>query len=515
MSSGTAPFFVQAEALVLARPNRGRPLAACLVALPLFFLFLRASQAGWDRVWALISSYHVAQLLGNTILLAGTTTTLCALIGVISAWLVERTELPGRKVWSVLLILPVALPDFVVGYGWTSLFPSFHGLPAAVLIMTSTLYPMVYLPVAASLRRFDPLLAEIGQSLGLSPWKNFVRVTIPQIRTPVLGGCLVVILGVLAEYGTFEIVRFQTFTTAIFTEFSLGFDTSGACAQSLVLVCLGLLVLVVEQRSGGRGREVRSGPGVRRRVRRYSLGRGSPLILLLLTLLAAFSLGLPFFSISYWLFQGNSSTLPKASLLSAAINTVTYSAGAAALATLLAIPVAYFSLRNRSWLGILLEKASYLPRAIPGVVVGLSLVFFSINLTPGIYQTSYLLIGAYTVLFFPLAVVAVRASASRVPPGLEEAALSLGIGKYSTFRRVTLPILFPGLAVSFALVFLLASTELTATLLLHPTGAQTLATQFWRYTSEVSYGAAAPYAGLIVIISLFPALLIGRGAEEP
>jgi iron(III) transport system permease protein len=491
----------------------GAVLAACLVALPLLFLFLRASQTGWEKVWALVSSPHVALLLGNTVLLAATTTVLCAFIGVGAAWLVERTQLPGRRVWAVLLALPVALPDFVVGYGWVSLLPSFHGFHAAVVIMTSTLYPLVYLPVAASLRQFDPLLSEIGQSLGLNTAGNFLRVTLPQIRISILGGCLLVTLGILAEYGAFEIVRFQTFTTAIFTEFSLGFDTPGACAQSLVLVGLGLLVLIGEQRAGGRGRNIRSGPGVRRQLHRSALGKRKHVVLLALLLLVAVSMGMPFFSIAYWLLQGNSSTLPQADIFSSAVNTLAYSAGAAALATLLAIPVARFSLRNRSWPGIVLEKAAYLPQAIPGVVVGLSLVFFAINFMPIVYQTSFLLVGAYTILFFPLALVAVRASASQAPPKLEEAALSLGVRKISVFTRVTVPILLPGLAVSFALVFLSSSTELTATLLLHPTGSQTLATQFWRYTSQVSYGAAAPYAALIVAISLLPALLVGRRME--
>lgn len=488
-------------------------MAACLVALPLVFLVLRASQTGWATIGALISSAHVAGLLVNTVLLAAATTLLCVVIGVGAAWLVERTPLPGRRFWAIILVLPAALPDFVVGYSWVSLVPSFHGFPAAVVIMTSTLYPLVYLPVAASLRQFDPLLGEIGQSLGLGPVRNFVRVVLPQLRAAILGGCLLVVLGVLAEYGAFEVVRFQTFTTAIFTEFTLGFDTPGACAQSLVLVGLGLLVLVGEQRAGGRAPHVRSGPGVRRQVSRSAAGLPWIFVAALMVL-AAVSLGLPLFSIGYWLFQGNSSTLPRANLGLAAANTFFYSAAAAALATLLAVPVARLSVRHRSRLSLALEKAAYLPQAIPGVVVGLSLVFFAVNFLTAVYQTPVLLIGAYTILFFPLALIAVRASAVHAPARLDEAAASLGVGRTAAFFRITVPILLPGLAASFALVFLASATELTATLLLHPTGVQTLATQFWRYTSEVSYGAAAPYAAVMVAISLLPALLVSRRVEH-
>jgi iron(III) transport system permease protein len=491
----------------------GAVLSGCLIALPLIFLVLRASQTGWGKVWTLISSVHVAVLLGNTVILAMSTTFFCALIGVGTAWLVERTALPGRRVWIVLLTLPVALPDFVVGYAWVSLFPSFHGFLAAVLIMTLTLYPLVFLPVAARLRNLDPLLGEIGQSLGLTSFRNFLCVTLPQIRSAVLGGCLLVALGLLAEYGVFEIVRFQTFTTAIFTEFTLGFDTPGACAQSLVLVALGLLILAVEQKARGLGREVRSGPGAQRHLARHPLGRGKVFVLFLLLLLSALSLCLPLFSVVYWLLQGSSSTLPPASIFSALFNTVKYSAWAAAIATILAIPVARLSVRNRSFAGVFFEKLAYLPQAIPGVVIGLCLVFFAINTMPLLYQTPFLLVIAYAILFFPLAVVAVRAVTNQASPRLEEVALSLGVRRPSIFWRVTFPIIFPGLAASFALVFLSASTELTATLLLHPTGAQTLATEFWRYTSEVSYGAAAPYAAFIVTISVLPAVLVGKRTE--
>lgn len=463
---------------------------------------------------ALMMTPHVLGLLGNTITLAVSTTLACALLGVAAAWVVERTDLPGRRVWAVVLALPVAAPDFVVGYAWTSLMPGFHGFPAAFVIMTSTLFPLVYLPVAASLRGLDPLLSEVGHSLGLGATRTFFRIVLPQIRTPVLGGCLLVVLGILAEYGAFEIVRFQTFTTAIFTEFSLGFDTPGACAQSLVLVALGLIVVGGEQWAGGRGRSIRSGLGARKPPVRRPLGWTTVPVLASLTVVLGVSLGLPLFSIVYWIVQGNSSTLPPASLGQAVWNTLSYSAGAAGLATLLAIPVARFAAQSRSWMAVAIEKASYLPQAIPGVVVGLSLVFLAINLIPIAYQTSFLLVVAYTILFFPLALVAVKSAQAQASPRLEEAGLSLGVPRRWVFVRVTLPLLLPGLGVSFALVFLSAATELTATLLLHPTETHTLATQFWRYTSEVSYGAAAPYAAWILAISLLPALLVAHRRER-
>ncbi len=461
-------------------------------------------------MWRLDTGARALELLWNTVRLSVATTCLCAIVGVGTAWCVERARLPCRRLFGLLLALPVAVPDFVEGYGWVSLFPSVHGFLGAVLVMTLALYPLVYLPVAASLRNIDPLLAEISHSLGFGPVRTFLRVTLPGIRTGLLGGCLLVTLALLAEYGAFEIVRFQTFTTAIFTEFTLGFDTPGACAESLLLVALGLLVLALERRAAGRGRVVRSGPGARRRLGARQLGWAALPVIALLVALLCLALGVPFAALLYWLLQGNSSTLPRGSILGAAAHTAEYSAAAAALATALAVPLAILSIRYRSAGGRLLERMAYLPQALPGVVIGLALVFFAINYARPLYQTSFLLIVAYSIMFLPLALVGARAAVSQAPPGVEEAARSLGTPPLLVFLKVTLPLLAPGLAAAFALVFLTASTELTATLLLHPTGVETLSTQFWAYTSEVSYGAAAPYAALIVAISAVPGALIAR-----
>jgi len=156
--------------------------------------------------------------------------------------------------------------------------------------------------------------------------------------------------------------------------------------------------------------------------------------------------------------------------------------------------------------------------ALPGVVVALGLVSFTINHAFALYQSSLELIGAYAILFLPLAVVGVRSSIGAAPERLEEVGRSLGAGRAMVWLRVTLPLIAPGLAVAFALVFISSATELTATLMLRPTGVNTLATRFWAYTSELSYGSAAPYAAMMVAVSAVPAYLIsrrvGRGAPE-
>jgi iron(III) transport system permease protein len=210
--------------------------------------------------------------------------------------------------------------------------------------------------------------------------------------------------------------------------------------------------------------------------------------------------------------RGSSSTLPPASILAALAHTAEFSAAAAALATALAIPVATLTIRHRGRVALLIERLAYLPMALPGLVVALGLVAFTVRYAFALYQSALELIVAYAILFLPLALVGVRSAMALAPARLEEVGRSLGCRPAAAWARVTLPLIAPGIAAAFALVFVSAATELTATLLLHPTGVNTLATQFWSYTYELSYGAAAPYAALMVAISAVPAYLLARRA---
>jgi len=228
-------------------------------------------------------------------------------------------------------------------------------------------------------------------------------------------------------------------------------------------------------------------------------------------LLALLALGVPLGALFYWLVQGGRTTLPAAaSLSSAAWHSAGYSAAAAALATVAALPVALLSVRHPGRTTMMLERSTFLVLALPGIVIALSLVYFAEHAAPSLYQRSPLLILAYAILFFPLALVAVRASVAQAPTGLEEMARALGCRPWTVLWRVTLRLVTPGLAAAFCLVFLSAVTELTSTLILIPTGAQTLATQFWAFTTAQSYAAAAPYATLMVVIAVIPSYLLGR-----
>ena len=486
-------------------------LVALLLALPLAFLLLEAAGSGTSSVAHLIFRGLTGQLLWNTVKLTVVVTTLCAIIGTATAWCIERTNLPGRRAWEVLVVVPLAIPDFVVSFGWASLWNWAQGFRGAVVVMTLAVYPLVYLPVSASLRAADPGQEEVARSLGVRPVRTFFRITLAQARGAILGGCLLVAMVMLAEYGAFEILGYQTFTTEIFTEFSLSFSVSAACALSLVLVVLSILVLAGEGLTHGKGRVSRAGPLAARKLAPHRLGKALVPVLAGFTLLAVLALGVPVGSSIYWIFQGGAHAITGVTVPAAALTTAGYGIGAAALDTLLALPLALLAIRHSGRVHQLLERSTYLVLAMPGVVAAFALSYFTEHYLGGFaYQSAPLLILCYSIMFFPLALVGVKASLARAPANLDDVARSLGQRRLAVLLRVTLRLAAPGLAAAFCLVFLSVVTELTATLLLIPTGAQTLSTQFWAYESNLSYGQAAPFALVMIAIAAVPSYVLGR-----
>jgi iron(III) transport system permease protein len=305
---------------------------------------------------------------------------LCAIIGTGAAWCIERTNLPGQRVWEVLVVVPLAIPDFVVSFGWASLWTWVHGFRGAVVVMTLAVYPLVYLPVAASFRAADPGQEEVAHSLGVGRIRTFMRVTLAQARGAILGGCLLVAMVMLAEYGAFEILGYKTFTTEIFGEFSLSFSIPAACALSLVLLALSLLVLAGESGARGRGRVSRSGPLTARKLPPRRFGKAKLPVLAGFTLLTILALGVPVGSSIYWMFEGGADAITGVSLPAAAMTTGGYGIGAAALDTVLALPLALLAVRDTGRIRHVLERSTYLVLAMPGVVAAFALSYFTEHL---------------------------------------------------------------------------------------------------------------------------------------
>ncbi|CAN5314825.1 iron ABC transporter permease [soil metagenome] len=485
-------------------------VAAVIALLPLGYLVVVAARADPAVLLAQVVRPRSLMLLASSVGLAATVTAVSLVLGVGAAWLIERSSIRGRRVWGVLAALPLAIPSYVAAFNWISAIPEIAGFPGAVVVLSLSCFPYVYLPTAAALRRLDPAMEETSRSLGIGPFATFWRVTLPQLRPAVAAGALLVSLYTLSDFGAVSILRYDTFTRVIFTSFNASFDRTPAVVLSGMLVLVTAVIVIAEARTRGRARYARLGSGAARAMARIQLGRMRVPAYAALGLLTAASLGVPVVSLVYWLSVGRSGEFDLPRIVEAVGGSLVLAGGGAVVTMLLALPVGLLAARYAGQLPGLLERATYLGHAVPAIVIALSLVFFTVRYAIGLYLSIPLVLFAYAVLFLPLAVGAVRASAAQSPAVFEEVARSLGSPPRQVLRTITLPLAAPGIAAGTALVFLAAMKELTATLVLHPTGMDTLAIQLWSETSTRSYAAAAPYAALLMLVSVVPTYLLGR-----
>lgn len=488
---------------------------AALIALPLVYVAMRSWQAGARGIAAELMRPRTLMLLGNTLAIAAAVTAASGVVAIAAAWCIERCDLPGARLWRVLAVLPLAVPAFVGSYAWSSIDSAFAGMGGAILILTLSSYPLVFLPVAAALRGMDPAFEDVSRSLGRGGWRTFLGAVLPQAAPALGAGALLVMTHMFAEFGALSLLRVQTFTTAIFESYQLQFDSASAALQSAVLMALCLPAAYGEMRLRRLRQVARIGRGSARRPPRVPLGRARVPVLAGFVLLAAMSLGVPLSTLAYWLVAGQSAGKGVADLWPAVSGSLSLALPGAAIVVLLALPVVLASVRRGGALADLADRLPYVVHGLPGLVVALALVFLSIRYAHPLYQSVLLLFAAYATLFLPLAQSALRASAELVPAGLEEVARSLGRGPPAVALTVTLPLIAPGIGAALALAVLELMRELTATLMLAPAGVATLATEVWSHTNDGEYAAAAPFAAMLVAVSAVPVHLFTRRGLEP
>lgn len=488
----SAPSWVLATAILMA----------LLALLPLGFVIWATVQTGFETASRLIVRPRVGELLLNTVLLILFTVPLCSLLAVALAWLTERSDMPVRRFWAWLSTTPLAVPAFVHSYAWIGLWPGLHGLQAGVAISVVAYFPFLYLPVSAAFRLLDPALEDQAAALGLPPVTVFLRVVLPQLRLALCGGALLVGLHLLAEYGLFAMIRFDTFTTAIVEQFQSTYNGVAANMLALVLVLCCFALLGLETVLRGRSRYARLGSGVARHGLVVRLGRWRYPIMLLPVITAAFALGIPAWTLGRWLLAGGAAIWRVDEVGLALTQTLGICVIGGLATTLAALPIAWLSVRRPSRASRLVESCYYLSSAMPGVVVALALVTVTVRVALPLYQTVATIALAYVIMFLPRALVSLRTSIAQVPVELEQAAASLGRSPARVLWSTTIRLAAPGAAAGMALSSLGILNELTATQMLAPNGTRTLAMAFWALTSEIDYAAAAPYAVLMVLFSL-------------
>lgn len=504
-------------------------IVVAAMVLPLVYLVERSLDGGGEVV-ELLWRARTAEIAFRSAALVFVVTAASALVAVPLAWLTVRTDLPIRRFWSVITVLPLVIPSYVgallvvVALGPRGMLqggletligierlPDISGLWGAAFTITLLSFPYTLLSVRAALWGQDPALEEMSRSLGHGQWKTLWRVTLPQMRPSIAAGSLLVALYTLSDFGAVSLLRYETFTWAIYLQYETAFNRALAAGLSLVMIAAAFSLVVAEAQARGRSRYYRAATGAARPATLVELGRWRWPAFAFSAGIAALSLAAPLALLAFWAVRGIAAGEQVQLLWGNALNSMYASGLAAVVAVVAAVPVVVFTLRFPGRLSWVVERLSYTGFALPGIAVALALIFFGARFATPLYQTLALLVFAYVVLFFPQALGAIRATYLQVSPRLSESALSLGKSPTSILWRVTLPLMVPGMLAGGSLVFLTAMKELPATLLLSPIGFGTLATSIWSAAEEAFFARAAVPALLLVAVSaILTAFLILR-----
>jgi len=520
-----------------ARPAP-RPLLAVglaiagLALLPLGYLVIRAIGADVAALDLVIRprTLHVAASTLALALLVGAGT---VGLGVPLAWLTTRTDLPGRRLWTVLVVVPLAIPSYVTGFAFLAALgprgalqgllaplgverlPSIGGLVGATLVLVLASFPYVVLSTRAAILRTDPTVEDAARLLGDRRSTVFRRITLPVLVPAIAAGALLAILYALADFGAVSLLQFDSFSRAIYVQYRASFDRSLAAILALMLVAMTLAVTWAELRLRRRAVAYASvGRNTRRPPTIVPLGRWRWPAVAFCGAVVGLALVMPAGTIVWWLIRGIGQGEPVRLVVDGAVNSFIVGGAAAVGAVLLALPVAFLVARHPARLTTFIERATYSGYALPGIVVALSVVFLAVNAIPFLYQTLLLLVIAYAVRFLPQAVGSARAALVAVGPRVEEAGRTLGDGPLRAFLRLTLPLLRPALVAGGALVFLTTVKELPMALLLGPIGFDTLATEIWDAASEGFYARAAAPAALLLVLSAGTVAVLLRSEER-
>ena len=493
------------------------------VLIPGLYLVLRAFEAEPARLWDLVVRMRTLRLLWNTVLLTIGVLAGSTVLAFPMAWLTARTDLRGKRLFTLLGVLPLAVPGYVMAYvllattgsygtlaqvaGIT--IPRLSGYTGALIALSLYTFPYLFLNLRTALLDLDPALEESARALGYNRRQVFWYVILPQLRPGFLAGSLLIGLHVLGDFGVVSLMRFETFSYALYLQYAASYDRIYAAWLALMLLVLTIAVLFLEARLLRGLLLHRTGSGTSRQAAPVKLGWWRVPSYLFVGGVAVTSVGVPVLTVSYWMTQGSGASW--SALGSALGASVSASLPAALLAGALALPLAYLSVRRPSRLSKSVERIAYFGYATPPLAFALALIFFTLRTAPPLYQTLALLVVAYALHFLAEAIGPIRTALYQAPPRLEEAARSLGRSPLGAFFSATFPLLRKGLLVSVAFVFLSAMKELPITFLLSPIGFETLALEVWSFANEALFDRAAPFALTIMAFSAaFVGLLLMR-----
>ena len=496
------------------------------------------------QVWSHLGDTVLPRLLLNTSWLIVGVGIGTLLLGVPLAWLTVMCEFPGRRILDWALMLPFALPAYVLAFVFVGVLDfagpvqsglrALFGLPAAwsfevrntfgvIAVMTLVLYPYVYMLARVSFIGQGQSAYEAARSLGLGPWGAFFRVSLPMARPGIVAGLSLALMEALADFGAVSVFNFDTFTTAIYKSWFGFFDLHSAAQLASILLTIVLIAMLVERHYRNRARFTESGRnGAQRRIHLSGrLGLAASLFGWGVFILA---FAAPVVKLVSWALAVASDLDSR--YLDLFLHTLTLGAMAGVLTVAAAFVLAYANRYHGDYSTALSVRVGTLGYALPGSVLAvgvmLSLTWFDNRIADGvewltgrdiglvISGTVIALLMAYFARFLAVAYGPVESSLERIRPSMRDAARSLGAAQWETVWRVYLPMLRPGLLTAGLLVLVDVMKEMPATLLLRPFGWDTLAVRIFELTSEGEWERAALPAIGLVVVGLVPVVLLVR-----
>lgn len=504
-------------------------LVAVAMLVPLGYLGLRAFQADPQTVMDLVFRERNLHLLINTLKLSFGVLVATTIIALPLAWLVTRTDMGHRRLLTILGVVPLAVPGYVMAYALIGIgghygitaqlfdwqLPRIQGYWGALAGLSLYTFPYLFLNLRSALLGLDASLEESARSMGHSEPAIFRRIILSQLMPSLMAGWLVIGLYALGDFGVVALMRYEVFSYAIFNQYSGAFDRIYAAWLSLMLLAIALVFVMSESVILRRRRLASTGRGVERHAPPHRLGKWRIPAWVFVSVVVLASLGLPVMILAYWLLMAPP---PLSFFLEVPLvfaRSAVAAMPAALLATAMALPVAYLAVRHPSRMASAVERSAYIGYAIPPLTLALALVFLALNTVTVLYQTLALLILGWALATVALAMGPLRSTLMQMRPSMEEAAHSLGHGPSSTFFSVVFPHLRKSILAALALVFLFCMKELPITFLLAPTGYTTLAVTVFSRTSEGMMAEAAPFAAAIMLFSgLSVALILNREGDR-
>ncbi len=494
--------------------------------LPLIYLILRSFNAD-SSSWLWLIRLNTLEILWRSVSLAISVMILSFAIGIPLGIIIFKSDVKWSRFWDIATVLPLVIPSYVGAYLFISItqpkglaqrllepligvdrFPNLYGFTGSLIVLGILNYPYVLLTMRSAIKQLDPSEEESARTLGLSPLATLLRVTIPQLRPAILSGGLLVGLYVLSDFGAVSLLRYKTFTWAIYNQYEASFDRNTAALLALFLCSVASIFVYLESIPKSKSNYYRTSSGTARQLPLIRLGKMQLPCLVFCGIIFVVSVLIPISVLLYWLFNGLQNGENIQLFFRPAINSLTISILTASVVSIAVIPIAYLSCRRKNKLSFLIEKICYTGFALPSIAVSISLVFLASKIGNPVYQSLWVLIFGCFILYLPTGLGAVKSTMLQISPSLEESSRTLGLGSISTSTNITLPLLRPGIIAGFAIVFLVTMKELPAVLMLSPLDFRTLTTDIWSYSSEAFFAQAAIPSLSLIIISAIPISLV-------